>query len=76
MLATILKGEQAVRTTLAIIETYAEVRAMKRELLALHTEPDAKKRDSMMQHFGEALTGLFCEIVRQLLPRRGMGLIL
>ena len=58
MLATILKGEQAVRTTLAIIETYAEVRAMKRELLALHTEPDAKKRDSMMRHFGEALTDI------------------
>ena len=58
MLATILKGEQAVRTTLAIIETYAEVRAMKRELLALHTEPNAKKRDSMMRHFGEALTDI------------------
>ena len=58
MLATILKGEQAVRTTLGIIETYAEVRAMKRELLALHTEPDAKKRDSMMRHFGEALTDI------------------
>ena len=48
MLATILKGEQAVRTTLAIIETYAAVRAMKRELLALHTEKDAKKRDSIV----------------------------
>ena len=58
MLATILKGEQAVRTTLAIIETYAEVRAMKRELLALHTETDARKRKSMMQHFGEALTDI------------------
>ena len=58
MLATILKGDQAVRTTLAIIETYAEVRAMKRELLALHTETDAQKRKSMMQHFGEALTDI------------------
>ena len=58
MLATILKGEQAVRTTLVIIETYAEVRAMKRELLALHTETDAKKRNSMMRHFGEVLTDI------------------
>ena len=58
MLATILKGEQAVRTTLAIIETYAEVRAMKRELLALHTEKDAQKRNSMMRHFGEVLTDI------------------
>ena len=58
MLATILKGEQAVRTTLAIIETYAEVRAIKRELLALHTEADAKKRNFMMRHFGEVLTDI------------------
>jgi hypothetical protein len=58
MLATILKGEQAVRTTLSIIETYADVRAMKRELLALHAEPDAQKRNSMMRHFGEALTDI------------------
>ena len=58
MLATILKGEQAVRTTLSIIETYAEVMAMKRELLALHAEPDAQKRNSMMRHFGEALTDI------------------
>ena len=28
---------------------------MKRELLALHAETDAKKRKSMMQHFGEVL---------------------
>ena len=58
MLATILKGEQAVRTMLSIIVTYAEVRAMKRELLALHAEPDAQKRNSMMRHFGEALTDI------------------
>ena len=31
---------------------------MKRELLALHTEPDTQKRKSMMQHFGEALTDI------------------
>ena len=58
MLATILKGERAVRATLAIVETYAQVRAMKRELLALHTEADAQKRKSMMQHFGEVLTDI------------------
>ena len=58
MLATVLKSHQAVEATFAIIETYAEVRAMKRELLALHTEPDAKKRDSMMRHFGEVLTDI------------------
>ena len=58
MLATILKSHRAVEATHAIIETYAEVRAMKRELLALHTEADAKKRNSMMRHFGEVLTDI------------------
>ena len=58
MLATVLRSSRAIQATHAIIETYAEVRAMKRELLALHTEPDAKKRDSMMRHFGEALTDI------------------
>ena len=38
MLATVLKSHRAVEATFAIIETYAEVRAMKRELLALHTD--------------------------------------
>ena len=58
MLATVLKSHRAVEATFAIIETFAEVRAMKRELLALHTEPDAKKRNSMMRHFGEVLTDI------------------
>ena len=58
MLATVLKSDSAIQATHAIIETYAEVRAMKRELLALHTETDAKKRKSMMQHFGEVLTDI------------------
>ena len=40
MLATILKGERAVRTTLAIIETYAQVRAMVRDMEALQTLKD------------------------------------
>ena len=40
MLATILKGEQAVRTTLDIIETYAQVRAMVRDMEALQTLKD------------------------------------
>ena len=52
MLATVLKSRQAIEATFAIIETFANVRAMKRELLALHTESDVKKRDSMIRHFG------------------------
>ena len=40
MLATILKGERAVCATLAIIETYAQVRAMVRDMEALQTLKD------------------------------------
>ena len=40
MLATILKGERAVRATLAIIETYAQVRAMVRDMEALQSLKD------------------------------------
>jgi len=58
MLATILKSKRATAATLAIIETFANVRAIKRELLALHTETDKRKKASMMKHFGEALTDI------------------
>ena len=40
MLATILKGDRALRTTLAIIETYAQVRAMVRDMEALQSLKD------------------------------------
>ena len=41
MLATILKGETATRATLAIIETYAQVRSMVRDMEALQSLKDA-----------------------------------
>ena len=40
MLATVLKSVQAVRTTLAIIETYAQVRAMVRDMESLQSLKD------------------------------------
>lgn len=54
MLATILKGERATRATLAIIETFAQVRSLKRDLLALN-QPETKERRSLMHRFGETL---------------------
>ena len=38
MLATILKGEVPTRTTLAIVNTYAQVRSMVRDMEAIQTE--------------------------------------
>ena len=58
MLATILKGERARDITFAIIETFARVRELKRELLDLHKETDKSKQASKMQHFGEVLTDM------------------
>lgn len=58
MLATVLKGERAKEVTFAIIETFAKVRELKRELLELHKETDKEKQTSKMQHFGEVLSDI------------------
>lgn len=58
MLATVLKGGLATKATLAIVNTYAQVRSVKRELLELHKEGDKKKKLALMQHFGETLTDI------------------
>lgn len=58
MLATILKGEKARNVTFAIIETFAKVRELKRELLELHKDTDKEKQTSKMQNFGDVLTDI------------------
>ncbi len=58
MLATILKSDIATEATLAIIETFAKVRSLKRELKELHKETDKKLQNSKMQHFGEVLSDI------------------
>ena len=58
MLATVLKSRRATEATFAIIETFAKVRFLKRELVDLHTEADKQKRGEKMRHFGEALTDI------------------
>lgn len=58
MLATILKSKTAVEVTFAIIETFAQVRSLKRELVELHSETDPKEQASKMQHFGRMLSDI------------------
>ena len=58
MLATVLKGERARDITVALIETFAKVRELKRELLDLHLETDKAKQTTKMQHFGEVLSDI------------------
>ena len=56
MLATILKSRRAIDVTFAIIETFASVRSLKRELVDLHREQDKAKQVTKMKHFGETLS--------------------
>ena len=58
MLATILKSERATAVTIAIIETFAKVRELKRELIELHKETDKTVQEKKMHHFGEVLTDI------------------
>ncbi len=58
MLATILKSERATAVTIAIIETFAKVRELKRELVELHKETDKAVQEKKMRHFGEVLTDI------------------
>ena len=58
MLATILKSKQAIAATFAIIETFAKVRGLKRELVELHKESDKRKQADKMRHFGETLADI------------------
>ena len=58
MLATILKSDIATEASLAIIETFAKVRSLKRELKELHKETDKELQNSKMQHFGEVLSDI------------------
>ena len=48
MLATILKGERAIRTSLAIIETYAQVRSMVSDMEALQTKKDGSPEQAKL----------------------------
>ena len=58
MLATILKSPQATQATLAIIETFATVRQLKRELRTLHNEADRERQQSGLQRLGEMLSSI------------------
>ena len=59
MLATILKGERAVRTSLAIVETYAQVREMVRNMEALQTLKDGSpEQAAQLTEAGHKLAAL------------------
>ncbi len=55
MLATILKGEKAIQTTLSIIETFARIRQLSRNIKELTTITEDKNKKSLMQKSGEII---------------------
>ena len=55
MLATILKSPQAVKTTIAIIDTFVQLRELARTMQAVATVEDEKKKKSLMQRSGEII---------------------
>ncbi len=59
MLATILNSDRAVRATKAIIETYAQVRSMVRDMEAIQTEKaGAPEQANLLTRAGHKLAGL------------------
>ena len=64
MLATILKGDRATRTTLAIVETFAKFRELGRSLRELATVEDAAKKKSILQRSGEIVADILDEDLR------------
>ncbi len=55
MLATILKGELAVQTTLAIVDTFYKIRHLSRNLKYLSDVQDKVKQKALMQKSGELI---------------------
>ena len=58
MLATILKGERAVQTTLLIIETFVKIRELSRTIAALPQTEDKAVQKSLMQKGGELISDI------------------
>ena len=55
---SLLKSKRATAAAFAIIETFAKVRGLKRELVELHKEGDKRRQADKMRHFGEALADM------------------
>ena len=61
MLATILKSEKATQTTIAIIETFTQIREISRTVAELAEIKDEDKQKSLMQRSGEIMSDLLGE---------------
>ena len=64
MLATILKSPQATQATISIIETFAKIRELSRNMKALAATRDKAAQKSLMQKSGELVTDVFDDDLR------------
>ena len=55
MLATILKSERATQTTIAIIDTFVQLRELARTMQAVAVTEDEAQKKSLMQRSGELI---------------------
>ncbi|MDR2581149.1 MAG: ORF6N domain-containing protein [Fibromonadaceae bacterium] len=55
MLATILKSPKATQTTIAIVETFAKIRELSRNLGELAKKPEKEQQNALMQKSGEII---------------------
>lgn len=55
MLATILKSERATQTTIAIIDTYVQLRELARTMQAVSRTDDENQKKSLLQRSGELI---------------------
>ena len=61
MLATILKGDKAVQTTISIIETFAKLRKLTRNIKALSVTGDKSAQKALMRESGGLAAEIFDE---------------
>ena len=61
MLATILKSPKATQTTLAIVESYAKVKELARNIEKIHNEEDNTKQKTLIERTGELLSDLLVD---------------
>ncbi len=59
MLATILKSPQATQTTIAIIETFAKIKNLSRNIKSLSIVQDDSQKQNLFQKSGEIIAEIF-----------------
>ena len=63
MLATILKSPMATQTTIAIVETFAQIRELSRTVSKISESDDEQEQKGLIRHGGDILSDLLYQEV-------------